>query len=64
MEDVLEWCLGSSDNKSYDSSNEDLLIVSSIKSSQSVNDAQKMDIMMVPFQMYLISVGTGTTGSK
>ena len=39
MEDVLEWCLGSSDNKSYDSSNEDLLIVS--RSSQSVNDAQK-----------------------
>jgi len=41
MEDVLEQCLDSSDGESYNSSNKDLFIVSSITSSQSVNDAQK-----------------------
>ena len=41
MDDVLERCLDSSDYDSYDSFNEDLFIVSSIKSSQSVNDARK-----------------------
>jgi len=33
MDDVLERCLDSSDYDSYDSFNEDLFIVSSIKSS-------------------------------
>ena len=37
----MEQCLDSSDDESYDSSNQDLCIVSSKKSSQSINDAQK-----------------------
>ena len=43
MKKVLEWCFDSSDNESYNWSDEDLFIVSSSKSSQlqSVNDARK-----------------------
>jgi len=54
MEDVLERCMTLPMKICL------LFIVSSIKSSQSVNDPEKMDIMMA---LFLLNLCHGTTGN-